>query len=71
MEVAVDLGLGGAGLLGDLSDAEIRTNRSIARKAASTISPRTFLRCSRQRSLRASTFTAGLARREEAEAGEF
>src|ERR1700761_1778297 len=32
----------------------------MARNAASTISPRTFLRCSRQRSLRASTFTPGL-----------
>ena len=31
----------------------------MARKAASTISDRTFLRCSRQRSLRASTFTPG------------
>ena len=31
----------------------------MARKAASTISERTFLRCSRQRSLRASTFTPG------------
>ncbi|BBY48560.1 hypothetical protein MARA_20280 [Mycolicibacterium arabiense] len=31
----------------------------MARNAASTISERTFLRCSRQRSLRASTFTPG------------